>query len=238
MSRIWNFIKMILAMGGILLDKFNLNRVLLLGTIVILYFYNRWINENTDLLMAVLHFYLFFINRYIFLFLSFIKNGIADKLKKKFGEEKGFEVYQFITALMFFQGAASFGIMVNKSVGAGLPPLAGYGYLIVAAGILLMIIGFIINVWSTYLVGIDVYYYKDLFLGRAVSNFEKSGPYLYLSNPMYGWGQANGYGTALIHASVLGIGGIFLNQLLMYIFYYTIEKPHIKRVFGVQEIQT
>jgi hypothetical protein len=233
MKKIWQFIKIILAMGGILIDKFNLNRILLIGSLIILFFYNKWVNANADLFTAVLHFYLFFINRYIFLFLSFVKNGIADKLKRKFGEEKGFEVYQFITAIMFFQGAASFSIMVNKSIGAGLPSIAGYEHLIFSAGILLMLTGFVINLWSTYLIGIDVYYYKDLFLGRAVSNFEKSGPYLFLSNPMYGLGQANGYGTALIHISVLGIGGIFLNQMLMYIFYYTIEKPHIKRVFGI-----
>jgi hypothetical protein len=49
---------------------------------------------------------------------------------------------------------------------------------------------------------------------------------------MYGIGQANGYGYALIYGSAAGVVFILLNQLMMYLFYHTIEKPYIKKLFA------
>jgi hypothetical protein len=51
---------------------------------------------------------------------------------------------------------------------------------------------------------------------------------------MYGLGQASGYGTAIMYASVIGVIAIFLNQLMMYIFYLAVEKPHIQKLFGTR----
>jgi hypothetical protein len=104
------------------------------------------------------------------------------------------------------------------------------------AGTAIMIAGMIINIWSTLLIGVDIYYYKDLFLGKAIINFKKEGPYSLFSNPMYGPGQANGYGSALVCGSVAGLIFMFLNQVMMYIFYFVIEKPHIKRITA--EVET
>jgi hypothetical protein len=237
MKKIFDTIKelvqIIAAMGGILLDRFSLLRVIHFGILVLVYFLFRWLFETADFTTAAIIFLSIYVSRYIFLFLGFVKNGFAGKMKKRFGEEKGFEIYQTITAVMFFAGGLSFSLMTIKS-GFQLP-FSGYSNTIfTAAGYTLALAGFIINIWSTYLVGIDIYYYKDLFVGRKITEFKNEGPYKIFSNPMYGPGQANGYGTALTYGSLAGVTGMLLNQVMMYIFFFLIEKPHIIRILKVR----
>lgn len=225
-------VTIILAMSGILVDKLSPLRVLLLmiisGGVICSYIFAREINFMTALFLFV---FIFFI-RYIFLFFSFTKRGVAYFLKKKFGESYGYDLYQTITAVLFFLGATGFSLLVNKSVGFLFPSFLKNPVILNAIGIPVIMIGLITNVWSTVIVGIDVYYYKDLFLGRKIGDFKKEGPYNLLSNPMYSIGQASGYGTAIISASLPGIVVIFLNQILMYVFYLIIEKPHIRKILA------
>lgn len=224
--------KIILAMSGILIDKLNLLRITLLIIIGIGYVLHHFLFQIFSLRHALVYFLFFFTLRYIFLFNSFGNKGISKKLISGFGEAKGYEIYKFITAIMFFMGGASFSLLVTKSAGFFFNLFDDLEPAFVSFGLIVFAIGMIINVWSTLVVGIDIYYYKDLFLGRPVSEFKKVGPYVFLSNPMYGLGQASGYGTAIMYASIAGVIAIFLNQLMMYIFYYTIEKPHIQRLFN------
>lgn len=217
------------AMGGILIDRFTIPRITLLLVIGMLYLLFQWLYDNAGLYTSVILFFSIFICRYIFLFGSFIKNGFAEIMKKNLGEAKGFELYKIITALMFFLSGSSFSLMINKSP-FEIPFYEEYKTIFTVTGIMIAASAFIINVWSTKLVGIDIYYYKDLFLGRKILDFKKEGPYKIFSNPMYGPGQGNGYGTALIYGSPAGLTGILLNQIMMYIFYFVIEKPHIKKI--------
>ena len=71
-----------------------------------------------------------------------------------------------------------------------------------------------------------------MFVRRPIGNFEVKGPFRYFSNPMYGIGQFNAYGLALLSGSIWGILAAALNQITMYIFYFLCEKPHIERLFG------
>jgi protein-S-isoprenylcysteine O-methyltransferase Ste14 len=230
MVLIKRIIKIVLAMSGILIDKITRLRIILLTSIGAGYVLHHFLYDVFNVIHALVYFLFFFVTRYIFLFASFSPKGISQKLILKFGERKGYEIYQFITALMFFLGAASYSLLVTKTAGfffsfLDKPTLVSFGFIVFTTGM-------IVNVWSTLVVGIDIYYYKDLFLGKPVCEFKKKGPYLFLSNPMYGLGQASGYGTAIMYASLAGVIAIFLNQLMMYIFYMTVEKPHIKKIFN------
>jgi protein-S-isoprenylcysteine O-methyltransferase Ste14 len=222
-------VSVILAISGILIDKITLLRFILLLIIFECFLLNILFLDYVSFLFAFIFFSIVFIIRYIFLFCSFINKGIADRLKWRFGEEHGFEIYKVITACMFFFSGTGFGLLVSKSSGILFPDLSNS--LLQPIGILLIAIGMGTNIWSTFVVGIDIYYYKDLFLQRKISKFKRKGPYNIVSNPMYSLGQVNGYGAAILCASLPGVIFIFLNQLMMYIFYFTIEKPHIKRVF-------
>jgi len=186
--------------------------------------------DKINFISALIVFISIFSIRYIFLFFSFTRKGVAYYLKKKFGEDLGYEIYQSLTAVLFFLSASGFALLVNKSFGILFPSFLENPVILSAVGIPVIMIGLITNIWSTLIVGIDVYYYKDLFLGRKISEFRKEGPYNFLSNPMYSVGQASGYGTAILSASLPGVAVIFLNQVLMYIFYLIFEKPHIKKI--------
>lgn len=223
-------ITVVLAMSGILLDKISPLRILLLLFIISASTFSYLFSNKVTFITALTIFLLIFCIRYIFLFFSFTKSGVAYYLKKKFGEDYGYELYQSATAVLFFLSASGFTLLVNKSVGFLFPSFLVNPVILLFIGIPIILIGFVTNIWSTVIVGIDVYYYKDLFLGRKIGEFKKEGPYNFLSNPMYTVGQASGYGTAIISASLPGVVVIFLNQVLMYIFYLLFEKPHIKKI--------
>jgi len=221
----------ILAMGGIFVDKLTPLRMISYFVFTLLIILYGRLGNIISGQAAIMIFFINFMIRYLFLFNSFKINGIAERMKNKFGEIKGFEYYQFITALMFFLSALNFTLLLNKTSLYNFEQIGNLKFILTVLGGIGIIGGFLINIWSAMLIGIDVYYYKDLFLGRPVCGIIKKGPYKYLSNPMYGIGQINGYGTALMCGSVTGIIVIVMNQIMMFLFFYNVEKPHIIKYF-------
>jgi hypothetical protein len=53
---------------------------------------------------------------------------------------------------------------------------------------------------------------------------------------LYGWGQLNGYGAAIYGFSWYGIVALFVNQLCIYTFYYSFEKPFVNRFYLGQNL--
>jgi protein-S-isoprenylcysteine O-methyltransferase Ste14 len=97
--------------------------------------------------------------------------------------------------------------------------------------VILFITGFTIKILAAKVVGIEIYYWKDMFLGKKISNFVVTGPYKYFNNPMYGIGQLPTYATAIWYGSKYGLIAAFLNQFLIFLFFYLVEKKFIKRVY-------
>ena len=81
------------------------------------------------------------------------------------------------------------------------------------------------------MVSIDIYYWKDMFLWKKITQFVITGPYKFLTNPMYGIGQLPAYALAVWYRSETGLIAAFVNQLLIFTFYYTTEKKFIKKVY-------
>jgi hypothetical protein len=48
---------------------------------------------------------------------------------------------------------------------------------------------------------------------------------------MYGIGQLQAYATAIWYGSSYGLLAAFVNQVLIFLFYYLVEKKFIKRVY-------
>ncbi|MEJ2613774.1 MAG: hypothetical protein P8Z35_02355, partial [Ignavibacteriaceae bacterium] len=103
--------------------------------------------------MAITIFSINFLIRYLFLFNNFKINGIADWLKNKFGEKKGFEFYQFLTAIMFFLSALNFTFLLNRTSLYNFEQIGNLKFILTLLGSIGIIIGFIINVWSAMLNG-------------------------------------------------------------------------------------
>lgn len=95
----------------------------------------------------------------------------------------------------------------------------------------IVLFGFVIKLWAAQVVGWDIYYWKDMFLGRKISDFVVRGPYKYFANPMYGIGQIQAYGFAIWYGSTYGLGVALLNHSLVFIFFFLVEKKFIQRVY-------
>ncbi|UAY51235.1 phosphatidylethanolamine N-methyltransferase family protein [Ferruginibacter albus] len=227
-----------LASAGIRIDKLTNSRIDSLLLIFIGYGSHIWISQYISFNVAIFYFVILFAIRYIFLFTGFGKKGFVNRLVTKFGEEKAWNKYELFTSIMFFQRGLSFGLLTQATKWSIIPvvhfifpsfniDVIYLKYTCELIGLILIIIGTWVNITATFVIGIDTYYYKDLFLKRPLVDFKIEGPYKYFSNPMYGIGQLNAYGAALILGSVEGILGALLNQVMMYIFYFVIEKPHI-----------
>jgi protein-S-isoprenylcysteine O-methyltransferase Ste14 len=160
----------------------------------------------------------------------------------KYGEIKAWNIYEMQTSFMFFQRGLSFGLLTHATQWTiidfvsnhffSITPesIVALKYLCMIVGFLLVVVGFWVNTAATFVIGIDTYYYKDLFLKRSLVDFKVEGPYKYFSNPMYGIGQSSAYGASLFVGSLSGIVVTILNQVMMYTFYFLIEKPHIAKM--------
>src|SRR5688572_5500921 len=168
-----------------------------------------------------------------FIFLVLPQHGLRLKLIERFGEEKAYLLYEGFLAFAFFHNGASLSFISQSSVGSGLsnPPIQ----LMTILAVILFLIGMIIKIWSAYAVGIPVYYWKDMFVGSKVSDFVETGPYKYLSNPMYGIGQIQVYAIAIYYNSVYGLIFGAINQALVFLFYFTAERQFIYRTYIQQK---
>lgn len=242
MNLIRNTFLVILASAGIRIDKVTNSRIDAILLIILGYFFHFFLAKYITYQQILIYFFILFLVRYIYLFGGFVKNGFSEKLIDNYGEDKGWNIYEMLTSLMFFQRGLSFGLLTDVTqwsvldffgvylAQVGVTDILTVKYICTSLGVILVVIGFWINISATFVIGIDTYYYKDLFLKRPVVDFKAEGPYKYFSNPMYGIGQCSGYGAALMIGSLEGILATLLNQVMMYVFYFVVEKPHIQRI--------
>lgn len=165
-----------------------------------------------------------------FIYIVLPQNGLRCKMIERLGEESAYLYYEGFLAFAFLHNGISLGYISQSSAGSGLlsqlPPI-----LIMSIVILLLVVGLGTKIWSAYVVGIPIYYWKDMFLGRKIADFVVSGPYTYLNNPMYGVGQLQVYAIALYYDSLYGLIFGAINQAAIFLFYVTVEKPFINRVY-------
>jgi hypothetical protein len=232
-------VMVLLATAGLRLDR---KSSLFLPTVLLLaagYLVHLHVESYQSSLVAWTYFVLLFAVRYVYLFTSFVPGGIADRLKARFGERRGYDLYELGTAWMFFQRGLSFALLLKLHAWTVLDALPGFdaGALTVAcqaAGFALSAVGLYINVHATLIIGVDTYYYRDLFLRSSLVGFQKRGPYAVFRNPMYGIGQASAYGAAMMVGSLEGFFVAIVNQGLMYLFQFVIEEPHVRKLMSMR----
>lgn len=169
-----------------------------------------------------------------FIFLMLPEHGLRLKLMERLGEENAYLYYEGFLAFAFFHNGASLSFISQSSIGSGFfenVPQA----IVLASVIFLFVVGLVVKIWSAYVVGIPIYYWKDMFLGRKVCDFVVTGPYKYFSNPMYGIGQLQVYAIAIYYNSIYGLIFGAINQALVFLFYFAAEKPFIYRTY-IQKI--
>lgn len=166
-------------------------------------------------------------------FITFVlrKKGYRLWFIKKWGEEKGYLIYEGILGFLFFNTAASIGY-VSLSTSGKLFGFIDKTVLLIIV-VFLFIAGFVTKIWSTAVTSVDTYYWRDMFLRKKICKFTTKGPYKYISNPMYSFGQLQSYAVAIYYQSIYGLIIAALYQLGTYLFYYIIEKKFIKEIYKV-----
>lgn len=222
------FVKLIIGISGCVLEKPNITRILsFLVSVAFLYCIKTYYPNQVFFGLVYFLLFAFLYNFFVFYVLS--ENGARLNWIKSLGEDKAYYQYQTILGLIFYHNAASISYMSEIKEYAIFSNLELF-YAKIAA-VLLIAIGLVVKIWSAYIVGMDIYYWKDMFLGRKICAFVEQGPYKYLANPMYGVGQLQGYGLAIYFNSWLGILACFLNQFLVFMFYFLAEKKFIYKTY-------
>jgi protein-S-isoprenylcysteine O-methyltransferase Ste14 len=222
-------IEIVLAMSGILLRRLTVLRVA--AALASLAFYQFYLVPRSNLRWALWYFAFATLIHYVLLFGVFARNkqqSWSQWLIERYGEERGFVLYEGLMAFVFCHNGLSTGYVCT--VTGGLESVPTWALWVI--GLSLSLVGFPVKIWATRVVGLDTYYYKDLFLRRPVAEFKVAGPYKVLNNPMYGVGHLHGYGVAVMSGSLLGLLAVAFNQACIWTFYFLIEKPHIHDVYG------
>ena len=169
---------------------------------------------------------------YTVLFGTFVKGGFKEFwLRTSTTKEAAYRKFEAWLSFAFFHNGLAFSYLYFSSMNE-----QNFSFIstfwIIALGVAFQVVGFIIKFLASWQIGVEIYYYKDMFIEEKVIDFESNGIFKYMSNPLYGWGQLNGYGAALYAFSLYGLVAVLINQLCIYCFYYTIEKPFVKRFYA------
>jgi protein-S-isoprenylcysteine O-methyltransferase Ste14 len=187
--------------------------------------------------LATVYFILSEIGYLGFISLVLSENGLRHWFIRRWGDEnRGYQAFETTLGFLFFHNGASIGYIASSTPDT-LFHLTN-AYLIYLLIPIVFICGFIVKIWAAKVVTIDIYYWKDMFLGRKICDFVVTGPYKYISNPMYGIGQLPAYATAIWYGSKYGLVAAFLNQFLIFSFYFLVEKKFIKRVYLKNVLQS
>lgn len=197
------------------------------ASVVFIYYLTNHQPLNWNL--AITYFLAFEVLYVGFITLSLSKDGLRLWFIRTWGEEKGYLAFEAILGFLFFHNGVSIGYIASSTPG-NLFHFVPANFLLILVTVL-FITGFAIKILAAKAVTIEIYYWKDMFLGRKIADFVVSGPYKYLSNPMYGLGQLQAYAIAIWYGSAYGLGAAFLNQGLILIFYYLVEREFINRVY-------
>lgn len=90
----------------------------------------------------------------------------------------------------------------------------------------LIVAGVGIKMWAAKTLGSKAYYWHNFFVTAPEAPAEATGPYRYISNPMYTVGYLQVYGLALAFGSLPALLGGLFDQLAILVFHLRVERPH------------
>jgi protein-S-isoprenylcysteine O-methyltransferase Ste14 len=86
------------------------------------------------------------------------------------------------------------------------------------------------KIWAARTLGRDAYYWHNFFDPDEAVGPVTSGPYRFISSPMYTIGYLHTYGFALILRSFPGILAAVFSQAAILAFFFIVERPHFHRL--------
>lgn len=186
--------------------------------------FEKWLHTNFFFLVFV-----FFILLYFFYTMYCMDHStpFAQWLKRKFSAEKSLLIHRTIfNQLCFFYGSSLVGI-------ATITPNTMFDtniILVKIIGIVFIAVGILTKALAVHVVGFGPYFYEEIFTHNTKFTFTSRGIYKYIQHPMYTLGYLHGYGSCLLFNSKAAMGIMILSHILVYYFYFKVEKPYIQMV--------
>jgi protein-S-isoprenylcysteine O-methyltransferase Ste14 len=147
---------------------------------------------------------------------------------KRFGSGDGFRRFRRRAAwVMNHDGFAFIVLCVLTRNTWSVPLSTGASFAIGAA---LALIGVGTKVWAARTLGSAAYYWHNFFDPDTAVGPVSSGPYRFVSSPMYTIGYLHIYGLALMLRSFPGIIAAVFSQTAILAFYFIVERPHFQRL--------
>ncbi len=160
---------------------------------------------------------------------AILRSDLPARAIARLGEKRAFRAYETLAGLMFLNQGLGVGCMAALHIPRWEQALPAP--LVLAAGLTLFVAGLVVKLWATLTVGVDAYYFRDMFLSRPLAPACGGGPYRFLRNPMYSVGQLQGYGYALLYGSFPGVAAAAAGHLLIYAFYLAAERPFVRSTY-------
>jgi protein-S-isoprenylcysteine O-methyltransferase Ste14 len=146
----------------------------------------------------------------------------------RFGPVEGFRRFRRRAAFVMYHEAFAFIVLcvaTRNTWELPFPPAIA-----VAVGAALVVVGLATKVWAARTLGLEAYYWFNFFDPQAARGPVSSGPYRFISNPMYTVGYLQTYGLALLLQSFPGLIASGFSQAAILAFYFLVEKPHFERL--------
>ncbi|MEW6617378.1 MAG: methyltransferase [Patescibacteria group bacterium] len=225
-----DYIVLVLSMSGYVPKHATILRTIAISFVL---FFSLYLSlfQPLNSQLALIYFLVAEILYIGFIYLVLPENGCRHWFIKKWGsEEKGYLAFEAILGFLFLNNVISIAYITSSTSG-DVFDFFPRGILFVIV-LIMSSVGLITKILSAKVASIDIYYWKDMFLGRKIRDFIVMGPYKYFSNPMYGIGQLQSYAIALWYGSIPGLCVAALNQCLVFSFFFLEEKKFIKKVYN------
>jgi protein-S-isoprenylcysteine O-methyltransferase Ste14 len=159
------------------------------------------------------------------------------------GEQSGWHVHQILLGIIFAIQSAAFQCACNLHVWPIIdkpfspfspePAFTRQAVIWYLAGLALVAIGFGGKFAATWSGGLEMYYCKDMFFGRDIgTGFVASGIFALIKSPMYGVGNLQLYGLALLANDWLAALLAAVFQISINVFDHFVEQPFVRKTYG------
>ncbi len=154
--------------------------------------------------------------------------GSVLRRQERGGSRLDFRQFRRRAAILMYHDAFAFIVLCLVTRNTWDLPLSGT--VAFAAGALLVIVGLGMKFWAARTLGIEAYYWYNFFEPEEAIGPVSTGPYRFISSPMYTVGYLQTYGLALLLRSFPGLIASVFSQAAILTFYFLVEKPHFKRL--------
>lgn len=149
-------------------------------------------------------------------------------LSRKHGMGAAWPRFRARAARLMVGDSIAFGALCVVTRGTFALPVPRW--LALAAGVLLVVLGVGTKAWATATLPKGAFYWRDFFVPAQHRTRTVSGPYRWVSNPMYTLGYAHAYGFAVLLGSGPGLAGGALAQLAIILLAVLVERPHFRGI--------